>query len=100
MEIGSAYAVQVTLLQIPALVAFSVWYNWGQVAIPGHSFLLLFPTWDVITAVFSVFLLTYIYIEGKSNYFKGSILTFAYVVFIASFYFEPPGLVLHPEVHP
>jgi len=27
MEIGSAYALQVCLLQIPAMVAFSAWYN-------------------------------------------------------------------------
>ena len=27
MEIGSAYALQVCLLQIPAMVAFSTWYN-------------------------------------------------------------------------
>lgn len=26
MEIGSAYALQVCLLQIPAMVAFSAWY--------------------------------------------------------------------------
>ena len=27
MEIGSAYALQVCLLQIPVMVAFSAWYN-------------------------------------------------------------------------
>ena len=27
MEIGSAYALQVCLLQIPAMVAFSAWYD-------------------------------------------------------------------------
>jgi Ca2+:H+ antiporter len=35
MEIGSAYALQVCLLQIPAMVAFSAWYdpvNVGEVA--------------------------------------------------------------------
>jgi Ca2+:H+ antiporter len=30
MEIGSAYALQVCLLQIPAMVAFSAWYNAGK----------------------------------------------------------------------
>jgi Ca2+:H+ antiporter len=29
MEIGSAYALQVCLLQIPAMVAFSAWYTYG-----------------------------------------------------------------------
>lgn len=35
MEIGSAYALQVCLLQIPAMVAFSAWYDprdIGQIA--------------------------------------------------------------------
>jgi len=35
MEIGSAYALQVCLLQIPAMVAFSAWYDprsMGEVA--------------------------------------------------------------------
>ena len=35
MEIGSAYALQVCLLQIPAMVAFSAWSdpaNMGEVA--------------------------------------------------------------------
>ena len=35
MEIGSAYALQVCLLQIPAMVAFSAWYapdKMGKVA--------------------------------------------------------------------
>ncbi|KAI9591763.1 hypothetical protein BDF19DRAFT_416852 [Syncephalis fuscata] len=100
MEIGSAYAVQVTLLQIPAVVAFSVWLNWGVVDVAHRGFLLLFPTWDVVVSILSVFLLTYIYIEGKSNYFKGSILTIAYLVFVASFYFEPPGIHQEPGIHP
>ncbi|KAI9474093.1 MAG: hypothetical protein EXX96DRAFT_596945 [Benjaminiella poitrasii] len=38
MEIGSAYALQVCLLQIPAMVAFSLWYNWGKVEIKKFTF--------------------------------------------------------------
>lgn len=37
-----------------------------------HS--LIFPRWDVIVIILSVFLLTYCYIEAKSNYHRGSIL--------------------------
>lgn len=72
MEIGSAYALQVCLLQIPALVAFSAWY--GASLLPeqweSHTFNLLFPQWDLITVILCVFLLSYMYGEGKSNYFK------------------------------
>ncbi|CAO3606689.1 unnamed protein product [Mucor hiemalis] len=90
MEIGSAYALQVCLLQIPAMVAFSLWYNYGKEELAKFTFSLVFPRWDVISVIFSVFLLTYTYQEGKANYFKGSILILSYVVLIAGFYFIPP----------
>jgi len=35
---------------------------------------LVFPRWDVIAIILSVFLMTYTYIEAKSNYHRGSIL--------------------------
>jgi hypothetical protein len=50
---------------------------------------LVFPRWDVISVVFSVFLLTYTYQEGKANYFKGSILILSYVVLVTGFYYIP-----------
>lgn len=108
MEIGSAYALQVCLLQIPAMVAFSIWFNYGKEELAKYTFRydyfyqfncrrliltfcsLVFPRWDVISVIFSVFLLTYTYQEGKANYFKGSILILSYVVLIAGFYFIPP----------
>ncbi|KAI8372140.1 Sodium/calcium exchanger protein-domain-containing protein [Blakeslea trispora] len=90
MEIGSAYALQVCLLQIPAMVAFSVWYNYGKEELAQFTFSLVFPRWDVISVIFSVFLLTYTYQEGKANYFKGSILILSYIVLVAGFYFIPP----------
>ncbi|KAI7866842.1 Sodium/calcium exchanger protein-domain-containing protein [Spinellus fusiger] len=90
MEIGSAYALQVCLLQIPAMVAFSLWYNWGKEELTHYTFNLVFPRWDVISVVFSVFLLTYTYQEGKANYFKGSILILSYCVLMAGFYYIPP----------
>ncbi|KAG1467756.1 hypothetical protein G6F56_004234 [Rhizopus delemar] len=72
MEIGSAYALQVCLLQIPTMVAFSAWYNHGKEEVAKFTFSLIFPRWDIISVLFSVFLLTYTYQEGKSNYFKGT----------------------------
>lgn len=80
LEIGSAYALQVALLQIPAMVAWSAYYNraYSDGEGPtGHylehrSFTLIFPRWDVIAIIFAVFLLTYTYIEARSNYYRGS----------------------------
>lgn len=77
MEIGSAYALQVCLLQIPAMVAFSAFYDPGRLGEMVDTFTLIFPRWDVIAIILSIFLLTYTYIEARSNYHRGSILILA-----------------------
>ncbi|KAI9742490.1 MAG: hypothetical protein M1818_004024 [Claussenomyces sp. TS43310] len=90
MEIGSAYALQVCLLQIPALVLFSAItgaYVEGANVVE-RTFTLIFPQWDMITVILCVFLLSYMYGEGKSNYFKGSILLLSYLVVIIGFWFS------------
>ncbi|TID30691.1 hypothetical protein CANINC_000607 [Pichia inconspicua] len=149
MEIGSAYALQVCLLQIPIVMLYSV-YNFtkdyssgvltlstregwngiprltkliGLLASPTRYivdtlaptsdlketvantfgviqetasdathigvdkiFSLIFPHWDFIASLLGVYMFTYIYTEGKSNYFKGSILIFLYIILISGFY--------------
>ncbi|KAI6114461.1 Sodium/calcium exchanger protein-domain-containing protein [Pisolithus sp. B1] len=89
MEIGSAYALQVCLLQIPAMVAFSAWYAPEQMGEIGYTFTLVFPRWDAVVIILSVFLMTYTYIEAKSNYHRGSILILSYLVLVSGFYFAP-----------
>ena len=88
MEIGSAYALQVCLLQIPALVLFSaiISPNLAPADLLTHTFNLIFPQWDMVTVILCVFLLSYVYGEGKSNYFKGSILLLTYLVIVVGFY--------------
>jgi len=89
MEIGSAYALQVCLLQIPALVLFSaINGQWFVGDVVDHTFSLIFPQWDMVTVILCVFLLSYMYGEGKSNYFKGSILILSYIVVIVGFWFS------------
>lgn len=90
MEIGSAYALQVCLLQIPALVLFSaINSQWtGKIVPIENTFSLIFPQWDMVTVILCVFLLSYMYGEGKSNYFKGSILLLSYLVVIVGFWFS------------
>ncbi|ETW77870.1 hypothetical protein HETIRDRAFT_420696 [Heterobasidion irregulare TC 32-1] len=92
MEIGSAYALQVCLLQIPAMVAFSAWYDPADVGKVVNTFTLIFPRWDVIVIILSIFLLTYTYIEAKANYHRGSILILSYLVLASGFYFAPPRM--------
>jgi Ca2+:H+ antiporter len=40
----------------------------------------------MVTVILCVFLLSYMYGEGKSNYFKGSILLLSYLVIIVGFW--------------
>jgi len=40
----------------------------------------------MVTVILCVFLLSYMYGEGKSNYFKGSILILSYFVVVVGFY--------------
>lgn len=90
MEIGNSYALQVMLLQIPAIVLFTAIY--GQIIDPAdyadHAFTLIFPQWDMVTVILGVFLMGYVVGEGKSNYFKGSSLILTYLVFVVGFYFS------------
>ncbi|KAI9890147.1 MAG: hypothetical protein M1814_004428 [Vezdaea aestivalis] len=90
MEIGSAYALQVCLLQVPALVLYSAFYSrfLDPSDIVDHTFTLIFPQWDMVTVILCVFLLSYMYGEGKSNYFKGSILILSYLVVVVGYYFS------------
>ncbi|KAF2993400.1 hypothetical protein E8E13_001341 [Curvularia kusanoi] len=90
MEIGSAYALQVCLLQIPAVVFYSAVHatNIPASEIAHQTFTLIFPQWDMATVILCVFLLSYMYGEGKSNYFKGSILILSYFVVVVGFYFS------------
>ena len=90
MEIGSAYALQVCLLQIPTLVLYSAvigrYIDLDDLV--DHTFSLIFPQWDMVTVILCVFLLSYMVNEGKSNYFKGSILVMTYLVVVAGFYYS------------
>lgn len=85
MEIGSAYALQVVLIQIPSLVLYSVFKGFNSVEM---IFSLIFPRWDVVATLMSVYLFTYVYAEGKSNYFKGVILILVYIVVLTGFYLD------------
>ncbi|WFD31003.1 hypothetical protein MSPP1_002032 [Malassezia sp. CBS 17886] len=94
LEIGSAYVLQVCLIQIPAMVGFSMLYAATHPPAPGniledHTFMLIFPRWDIIAILLSIFLLTYTYIEARSNYHRGSILILAYLVLVSGFFFAP-----------
>lgn len=96
MEIGSAYVLQVLQLQIPAIVVYSA-YRFAEATKRGalddwnlssNMLTLIFSKWDCIASVTSVFIFTYIYAEGKSNYFKGSLLILLYMIVMLGFYYS------------
>ncbi|KAK6518429.1 hypothetical protein TWF506_005584 [Arthrobotrys conoides] len=90
MEIGSAYALQVCLLQMPALVGWTAWTTGNVLDQDRYNkmFTLIFPQWDMVTVVLCVLMLTNIVHEGKSNYFKGSFLCLSYLTVMLGFYYS------------
>ncbi|XP_059843018.1 cation/H+ exchanger protein 1 isoform X2 [Hypanus sabinus] len=81
LEVGSSIAVQVCMLQIPVLVLFSVIYPVG--------FNLLFSDLHLWASIFSVILMNYIFMDGKSDYFQGTALVVVYLIIMAMYYFAP-----------
>lgn len=64
-------------------------YRWALIMHGLADSRLIFPRWDVIAIILSIFLLTYTYIEARSNYHRGSILVLSYIVLVMGFYFAP-----------
>ncbi|XP_054631687.1 uncharacterized protein LOC129181056 isoform X2 [Dunckerocampus dactyliophorus] len=81
LEVGSCIAVQVCMLQIPILVLFNAFYDVG--------FVLLFCDLHLWTSIFSVILVNYIFMDGKSDYFQGTALVVVYLILLALYYFAP-----------
>ncbi|KAM8891372.1 uncharacterized protein cax2 [Spinachia spinachia] len=85
LEVGSCIAVQVCMLQIPILVIFNACYDVG--------FVLLFSDIHLWASIFSVILVNYIFMDGKSDYFQGTALVVVYLILLALYFFapSPPG---------
>uniref|UniRef100_A0AAY4CVG4 Uncharacterized protein n=1 Tax=Denticeps clupeoides TaxID=299321 RepID=A0AAY4CVG4_9TELE len=81
LEVGSCIAVQVCMLQIPLLILFNAFYDVG--------FALIFSDLHLWASLFSVVLVNYIFMDGKSDYFQGTALVVVYLVFLALYFFAP-----------
>uniref|UniRef100_UPI003AAE55FD uncharacterized protein n=1 Tax=Centroberyx gerrardi TaxID=166262 RepID=UPI003AAE55FD len=81
LEVGSCIAVQVCMLQIPVLVLFNAFYDVG--------FVLLFSDLHLWASIFSVILVNYIFMDGKSDYFQGTALVIVYLILLALYFFAP-----------
>lgn len=83
LEIGSAGAIQASLIQVPLLVIL------GATLTPEDTnpFNLIFSLFSVFAVMISVITFNYIAQEGKTNYFIGTSLIVIYLALVASFYF-------------
>jgi Ca2+:H+ antiporter len=86
VEIGSASAIQISLIQIPFLVVLSAIAHGSQTV---GSFVLIFPLLTVFAVILAVITSNYISAEGRTSYFTGTSLLIIYLIFICSFYFIP-----------
>ncbi|KAM9807902.1 uncharacterized protein ACB057_005729 [Neosynchiropus ocellatus] len=81
LQVGSCIAVQVCMLQIPILVLFNACYDVG--------FVLLFSDLHLWSSIFSVILVNYIFMDGKSDYFQGTALVVVYLILLALYFYAP-----------
>uniref|UniRef100_A0A672SY01 Low affinity vacuolar monovalent cation/H(+) antiporter-like n=1 Tax=Sinocyclocheilus grahami TaxID=75366 RepID=A0A672SY01_SINGR len=84
LEVGSCIAVQVCMLQIPLLILFNAFYDVG--------FVLIFSDLHLWASIFSVILVNYIFMDGKSDYFQGTALVVVYLILLALYFFAPAPL--------
>jgi Ca2+:H+ antiporter len=82
IEIGSSIAVQVCLLQVPLLVCISELFL-AQDNDATRHFTLIFPDMYVFVVFFSAICMNYIFQDGKSDYFQGSVLLVIYGIMVA-----------------
>ena len=89
VEIGYSVTCQITLIQIPIVVAFSAIVNHAK---SEHSFVMIFPVMEVFLVIFAVLIINYLSMDGRANYFHGSVLVVVYLIIIITFFFIPdPG---------
>ncbi|NXM74965.1 VNX1 protein, partial [Serilophus lunatus] len=81
IEIGNCIAVQVCTLQIPILVLFTIFYP--------TNFTLIFSDLHVYACMLSVVLINYTFMDGKCDYFQGTVLVMVYFILLAVYFFAP-----------
>ncbi|XP_076877803.1 uncharacterized protein cax2 isoform X3 [Brachyhypopomus gauderio] len=81
LEVGSCIAIQVCMIQIPILILFNAIYDVG--------FVLIFSDLHLWASIFSVIVVNYIFMDGKSDYFQGTALVVVYLILLALYFFAP-----------
>ncbi|KAJ9442492.1 putative cation exchanger [Diplonema papillatum] len=89
LEIGNIAAIQMVFVQIPLLTFGSVMLGKRY---PTDGFVLLYPKLNLCAVFIAVLVLTYVLVDGSSNYFQGVILLTIYVITLLVFYYVPEDL--------
>lgn len=84
VQIGSASAIQVALVQMPIISLLSYFFSSAD-----EKFILIFPTLSIFAVILAVLTLVFVCKEGHTNYFIGIVLLMMYLILISSFYFIP-----------
>ena len=82
LEVATSYSVQITLIQMPALVFFSAFYSEES----SNSFTLIFQSLDVFAVILSVIIVNYTTHRPTTNYFEGSILLLVYMMLVSAYW--------------
>nr|CAG4711057.1 unnamed protein product [Naegleria fowleri] len=84
LEIGNTASIQIALIQMPVLVVVSaILFGSNE----SRVFNLMFPQLNLIAIFFSILVLNYVCLEGKTNYFQGSALVIVYILLVVTFFF-------------
>ena len=81
LQVSIGSATQIAMFVAPALVIISLFFQ--------HQMSLVFNTFELVTIVFSVFIVNAIIEDGESNWFEGVQLLAAYIIIAVAFFFHP-----------
>ncbi len=81
LQISIGSATQIVMLVAPILVLISLFFQ--------SQMNLVFNTFELVSIIFSVFVVNSIIEDGESNWFEGLQLLLAYFIMAVAFYFHP-----------
>ncbi|MEI6843611.1 MAG: calcium/proton exchanger [bacterium] len=81
LQVSIGSATQIAMFVAPALVLISLFFQ--------EKMSLVFSTFELVTIIFSVFIVNSIVEDGESNWFEGVQLLMAYAIIAVAFFFHP-----------
>ena len=81
LQVSIGSATQIAMFVAPSLVLVSLFFQ--------NQMNLVFNNFELVSLIFSVFVVNSIIDDGESNWFEGVQLLVAYVIIAAAFFFHP-----------